>query len=250
MIFDNLKIKEIDAIVKFTPETSSFTTEKRTNHIIGIQLSGRAVHKFENREMTLGSPAIYFFNQKDDYSVNILEKTSAFSIHFETYEPIYTPTFFVNITQTAEIIRLLETMKKNEFSIRNKLQLYSDFYALCAYFNKIYTKKYHPEDERISNAEKYLSAHFREAGCLHHAVQICNLSQRRFNDLFKNHFDITPNKYITNLKMTYAKKLLQTGYLSISQISEMCGFKDIYYFSKVFKKETGYTPSEYKHSDI
>ena len=53
-----------------------------------------------------------------------------------------------------------------------------------------------------------------------------------------------------NLKIEYAKRLLKTKYLSVSQISEMCGFKEIYYFSKVFKKECGYTPSEYKNLNI
>ena len=250
MNFENLKIKEIDTIVKYTPETNSFTNQNRTNHIIGIQLSGKAMHKFKTGEMILGSPAIYFFNQKDDYSVDIIEKSFAFSVHFKTYEPICTPTFFINVTQTSEIVRLLEIMKKIELSAQDRLQLYADFYTLCAYFNKIYKKKYHLKDERILSAEKYLSAHFTEENCLHRAIQTCSLSQRRFNDLFKNHFDITPNRYITNLKIEYAKRLLKTKYLSVSQISEMCGFKEIYYFSKIFKKECGYTPSEYKNLNI
>ena len=132
MNFENLKIKEIDTIVKYTPETNSFTSKNRTNHIIGIQLYGKAMHKFKNGEMILGSPAIYFFNQKDDYSVDIIEKSFAFSVHFETYEPICTPTFFINVTQTSEIVRMLEIMKKIELSAQDRLQLYTDMQSVAA----------------------------------------------------------------------------------------------------------------------
>lgn len=247
MDFFDLKIKEIDTVVKYTPTSNSFTTKNRINHIIGIQLAGKSIHKFKSRQMLLESPSIYFFNQRDDYSVDVIERSVAFSVHFKTYEPIDTDTFFIHITQTNEIVRLLNIMEKEIFAAKNRFRLFSYFYYLCSLFSNIYEKKYYTKDIRIINAEKYISAHFKDNNCLHDAAKICNLTQRRFNDLFKNHFDTTPNRYITNLKINYAKKLLQTNYLTVSQIAEMCGFKEIYYFSKLFKKETGFTPTEYKN---
>ena len=77
------------------------------------------------------------------------------------------------------------------------------------------------------------------------AAKNSSLSRRRFNDLFKNCFDITPNRYIINLKIDYAKGLLKSDYISVSQAAALCGFSDIYYFSKVFKKIEGCSPREY-----
>lgn len=131
-------------------------------------------------------------------------------------------------------------------SQNNELMLLSRFYRLCSLINTLYEKNFSSKDKRILNAGEYISAHFRDADCLDAAAKNCGLSRRRFNDLFKNCFDITPNRYIINLKTDYAKGLLKSGYISVSQTAMLCGFSDIYYFSKVFKNETGVSPREYK----
>lgn len=190
--------------------------------------------------------SIYFFNQKDDYDVKVIEKGTAFSVHFSTYEPISTDTFFLKIGSHGEIIRLLEVIESGFMSQNNELLLLSRFYRLCSLINALYEKTFIPKDKRILDAGEYISAHFRDADCLDAAAKNCGLSRRRFNDLFKNCFDITPNRYIINLKIDYAKGLLKSGYISVSQTAMLCGFSDIYYFSKVFKTETGVSPREYK----
>lgn len=190
--------------------------------------------------------SIYFFNQKDDYDVKVIEKGTAFSVHFSTYEPISTDTFFLKIGSHGEIIRLLEVIESGFMSQNNELLLLSRFYRLCSLINALYEKTFIPKDKRILDAGEYISAHFRDADCLDAATKNCGLSRRRFNDLFKNCFDITPNRYIINLKIDYAKGLLKSGYISVSQTAMLCGFSDIYYFSKVFKTETGVSPREYK----
>ena len=246
MDFKELKIKEIESVVKFTPDKSEFSSKNKSWHIIGIQLSGSALHIFKDRQLVLSENSIYFFNQKDDYDVKVIEKGTAFSVHFSTYAPISTDTFFLKIGNPGEIVRLLEIIESGFISQSDELMLMSRFYRLCSLINALYEKTFIPKDKRILNAEEYISAHFRDADCLDAAAKNCGLSRRRFNDLFKNCFDITPNRYIINLKIDYAKGLLKSGYISVSQAAALCGFSDIYYFSKVFKTETGVSPREYK----
>lgn len=249
MNFSNLKIKEIDCVIKFTAEKTRFETKNRNNHIIGIHLSGSSVHYFKNRKFTIDENCVYFLNQKDDYKVKVLEKGVAFSVHFTTYEPIDTESFCIKTAKANEIVRLLNLIEKGFLSKNNELGLMSDVYGLCSELNRIYQKSYFPKDKRMIAAEKYINIHFTENDCLSAAVKQSSLSRRRFNELFKACFGLTPNKYLTSLKIEYAKKLISTNYLSISQISEMCGFSDIYYFCKVFKNETGTTPAKYKRFD-
>lgn len=175
------------------------------------------------------------------------EKGVAFSVHFTTYEPIDTESFCVKTAKANDIVRLLTIIEKEFLSKNNELGLMSDVYALCSELNKIYQKSYFPKDKRMINAEKYINTHFAENGCLAEAVGQSFLSRRRFNDLFKSSFGLTPNRYLTCLKINYAKNLISTNYFSISQIAEMCGFSDVYYFCKVFKTETGTTPAKYKN---
>lgn len=246
MDFCSLKIKEIDCVLKYTAEEMSFTTQNRHNHIIGIHLSGSAMHFLKNQKFTISENCIYFLNQKDDYKVNVLEKGVAFSVHFTTYEPIDTESFCIKTAKSNEIVRLLTLVEKEFLSKNNELGLMSDLYCLCSQLNKIYQKSYFPKDKRMTDAEAYINTHFTENNCLEKASKQSSLSRRRFNELFKSCFGLTPNRYLTGLKINYAKNLISTNYFSISQIAEMCCFSDIYYFYKVFKNETGTTPAEYK----
>ena len=65
--------------------------------------------------------------------------------------------------------------------------------------------------------------------------------------LFKSAYGVTPYAYVLSKKIDLAKKLLRDTNLSIKEISEKLCFADEYYFSNVFKKKTGLTPSAYRH---
>ena len=116
MNFSTLKIKEIDCVVKFTAQKMNFVTQNRNNHIIGIHLSGSAVHYFKSHKFTIDENCVYFLNQKDDYRVKVLEKGVAFSVHFTTYEPIETESFCIKMTKANEIVRLLSLIEKEFLS--------------------------------------------------------------------------------------------------------------------------------------
>lgn len=95
-----------------------------------------------------------------------------------------------------------------------------------------------------------MDLHFKDADCLEATAEISQISRRRFNELFKRQFDVTPNTYILQRKVEFAKRMLKLDELSVTDIAELCGFCDVYYFSKVFKKEIGTTPSAYRKSRI
>ena len=63
--------------------------------------------------------------------------------------------------------------------------------------------------------------------------------------LFKKRFGITPVKYIISKKLQYACELINTRHYNINEISEIAGFSNVYYFSRVFKNNIGCSPSEY-----
>ena len=65
--------------------------------------------------------------------------------------------------------------------------------------------------------------------------------------LFKKKSGMSMNKYITKKKIEFAKTLIQDKPdMRLSEISDLCGYEDSRYFSRVFKAETGMSPSEYK----
>ncbi len=66
---------------------------------------------------------------------------------------------------------------------------------------------------------------------------------------FRRAFEATlgkrPREFINELRISYAKEYLESGFYNIEKVSEMCGFRDTKYFSTVFKKYTGMSPSQY-----
>lgn len=247
MNFSNLKLKNIEYLIKYKPNSLRWACTNRKNHIIGVQLHGKADHDFKYQKFTMSENCIYFFNQKDDYSVEVLEKGEAFSVHFTTYEPIATNSFCIKIKDITNVLSIQEKiMKYTSSSFCGNNMAASYFYMLCALFEDIYNKEYFSSDERMINAKDYIDLHFAGKNCLSHAVYASGISKRRFNDLFKKQFDITPNRYLISRKINFAKQLLESNPLSLSEVSDKCGFSDTSYFNKVFKKETTYTPGEYK----
>ncbi len=72
------------------------------------------------------------------------------------------------------------------------------------------------------------------------------LSRNAFFKWFKQQFGITPLDYVNNERIKLAKQLLAENRHTISQISAHCGFSDVNYFVRLFKKVEGITPGAYK----
>lgn len=246
MKFENLKIKNIEHTIRFTPAHTEFSSKNKKSHIVGIQKSGIAEHYFEDRKFTVNENSLYFFNKDEDYDVKIIEVGCAFSVHFTTYEDIDTHSFCVHIRDNTEVVKLFEKIEKFNFSGMSFLSVLSDFYRLCYIIDRQYKKSYTKNDGRLIRAKEYIKMNFKNKYCLEEAAEISKLSRRRFNDVFKTQFSITPNNFLTAARINYAKKLLLVEYIPIEEIAAESGFNDIYYFSKKFKSEVGETPSEYR----
>ena len=62
MTFTDLRVNEIIGVVHYSPKTQIWSSKNRKDHIVGIQLSGSALHTFVNREFTISENYIYFLN--------------------------------------------------------------------------------------------------------------------------------------------------------------------------------------------
>lgn len=94
----------------------------------------------------------------------------------------------------------------------------------------------------------YIDAHLREPLSTAGIAQAFGYSESYFIRFFKRGMDVTPITYIMNRRLEYAKTLLQTTDLTIEAIAFETGFDDPNYFARVFRKQTGYTPSCYRNN--
>ena len=108
----------------------------------------------------------------------------------------------------------------------------------------------HQPDRRIEKIksdilQNFHSADFSLTACLE-AHGYCADHMRR---IFTDAVGMSPVEYLTEVRIKAAKQLLEnpsTSSNTISNICELSGYNDIGYFSKIFKKKTGISPSEYR----
>lgn len=77
-----------------------------------------------------------------------------------------------------------------------------------------------------------------------------SMSRTVFYKKVKSLLGITPIDLIRDIRIKRSIQLLEVGGFSLTEIAYMCGFSDSNYFSKCFKKITGYTPSKYKDTQL
>lgn len=74
----------------------------------------------------------------------------------------------------------------------------------------------------------------------------CGVSSSYLNALFNREFGFGPLKYLQNIRMTHARQLLRNPYLTVAEISNMCGYEHPYYFCRIFKKNHQCTPGAFR----
>ncbi len=81
-------------------------------------------------------------------------------------------------------------------------------------------------------------------------AELCGISPTYLKKLFVECYKIHPRQYIIKMKINYAADLLKANSRSVAEIADMAGFCDTFYFSRVFKQETGLTPTAYQKKYI
>jgi two-component system response regulator YesN len=98
----------------------------------------------------------------------------------------------------------------------------------------------------VDEATRYIREHFDKNLSLNDIAHAAYISPYYLSHIFKEHLNCTVIDYLTNVRIEEAKKLLRKKGLSIVSIAERIGYSDSGYFSKVFKKSEGVTPSTFK----
>lgn len=106
--------------------------------------------------------------------------------------------------------------------------------------------KTQPSVKIMDEAIRWLDQHSHERLSLDRLISFMGYSRSRFFSLFRAHTGHTPNDYLLRIRLKHAKEMLTSRPDSIRAISAACGFADCGYFSRVFKRQTGFTPQKYR----
>lgn len=92
----------------------------------------------------------------------------------------------------------------------------------------------------------YVNEHYMEDISPQSLAELFHINVSYLSQLFKKESGITYTEYLTNLRIKHACRLLGTTDAKIADIAEKVGFRDYFYFTRVFKKVMDMSPSEYR----
>lgn len=188
------------------------------------------------------------FNQIIElFAVNKPGKEHAISACINIYTYLYS--FFETDDDTYHdifpyTINIAEQL--NQFNSLNDILEWLQ--SFCTKLCRLLTDRKETKSDRIvEQAKSYVNEHYKEKLALSDISDAMNISAGHLSNSFKKFSGITLSDYIAYVKVEHAKDLIDTHQYLIYQISDMLGFDNPYYFSKVFKKITGISPKEHEN---
>lgn len=194
---------------------------------------------FRNRQTAFSSEgksgfryyAIRFLIGKDD-KINFLKRLH----HPENFE------YFQNLFSDA--IKLYD-QKSYMYNIKIAAIIYNIIATLVTL--DVAKDNSNVKHQKIENSVIYLNNNISDPYLsIEEIAEKSNVSVKHFRNIFKEIYEITPIKYITEKRLEKAKELLYYSEYSVNEIAEISGFNSAIYFDRVFKKTFGMTPLEYK----
>ncbi len=234
---------------------------------IELILEGRIRQTLNGEVYELGRGDIYLLNPTDFHEIEVLEPTVAYNLMFT--ENIISDEFVKSILSINENIIL--SLSPEEFESTSFLlsQTVKEFEGGKKYSNTyihsllecifiMIMRKYDGEieaahDEGDSNIQKailYMHGHFRENPTMEMVAGVANLNSSYFSNLFHQRIGKTYKQYLSELKLSYSKKLLKSSKLSVTEICFACGFNSLSNFLREFKRAFGKTPGDYRKDKL
>lgn len=138
----------------------------------------------------------------------------------------------------------------NEKEAGWKTAVKSGFYRLVVTLSRLYSFDSPSASSeslvRLANAVAFIEQNYSESFTVSELAKLSNYSERQFIRLFKEAFNCIPSAYITKLRMQKARELLRTTDFTVTEIAVRSGYNDVNYFSRVFRKINGTTPTEFR----
>lgn len=106
------------------------------------------------------------------------------------------------------------------------------------------------KDQLVASVVQYCRENLMTKINLSMILKEFSVNKNQLNVAFDNEVGMTCMEYVEKMRINYSKRLLDEQNWSISEISEKIGYDDTNYYSKVFKKHIGMTPSEYRQNKM
>lgn len=219
-------------------------------------LDGNAEYRFTNGDNVTVTKANLLFLLPDAAYTVITEKAfSHYTVNFDIHEStskldaLDRPCLLATDDNTERLKYLTEKVVNSWSSKRagcemraigHLYELLSVFYYDCV------VKTDTRSNGRLLRAKEYIERNFASSVSLTELARLTDMSVTHFRREWKKHYNVTPFAYRDGIRLSFARELILSGYYTVSEIAEKCGFDDVGYFIRFFKKHVGTTPLKYR----
>lgn len=102
------------------------------------------------------------------------------------------------------------------------------------------------EDAVIARCQVWIAEHYAEPNPVSAMVRLSGLAERTFKRRFRQATGMAPLEYVHALRLEEAKQMLETGDAPIEAVANEAGYEDAGYFSRLFRRQVGLTPGQYR----
>ena len=237
----------------------------------GTQFVGNSIESYQAGDVLLiGSNLPHYLKSDEIYhSANAPSKVRGTIIQFEKEFMQHAVNFY---PQFMRIKKLLEESRMGVFfpagcsqkliellnliPVEKGMNQITSFLQLLKVMSEIKQRKtiskpdfeYNTEHNasRVDKVISFINKNYTRQITLDEIASFASMNATAFCRFFKKETGKTFTKYIFDMRIGYACKLLLMNEMSISQIGGVCGFETISHFNKIFRKVSGYSPTEYR----
>ncbi len=226
-------------------------------HILFIY-KGKCIAEYEDKTYTLnpGDFVVYYPTQRQKYAYHENIEHHSFWLHFSGS---YAQTLLQNCNLTSGVhkastggdisdIKNTYTLLVTEFNTKPIMYKTKSTGLLLLLLSQLYSLEnpIKKQNKHVYALEDYIHNNYSAPPDIESFAKSANLSVDRFKHLFKEHTGMPIHNYLINVRLTQAKRLLKNTDMTVKEVSYAVGYRDELYFSRIYKKHMGISPSEVK----
>jgi len=209
---------------------------------------GEAEYTFGDYRFTADEKSFFYLAKDSIYSIKIFKKCKYICVDFD-FSPCGVPRescVFRNVSPSVknDFLKLFYIWnKKDPWYIPQAMELLYGLYSegLRA------VNRYSGQKDTFSKIAAFVLERYTDPDFSVEDIAVrTGISQVHLRRLFKTARNTSPVRYVNYLRLEKAKNMLTASNFTIAEIALSVGFRDPYYFSRLFKKEVGITPMEYR----
>lgn len=214
---------------------------------LGIKLNGKTEVRYNSTKMDYSDGSVLYLPKEntDDitYNKTYIAPGSSICIFFTSEYPLISVAKVYNECKASTIQLFYDIL--SAYRHGDTLKAKALFYGILFELDNEESK--HNTDVSFNVISEYINSNISSTDIDVSVLAECyGCSTEHFRHKFRKEFNISPKKYILISRLNLAKELLLNSNLSIADIAQQTGFSDSNYFSRYFKRNTGYTPTQFK----